>query len=149
MVLLFVWVSRLVLYVTIFSYLFGVREMVGKAKLPRCVGCLFCQALFFSSRIVLWSLSSNLLCISIYVYLILMQLTLMTSCWVQVLPSIREKHDEFMLRELVKRWANHKVMVRWLSRFFHYLDRYFIARRSLPPLNEVGLTCFRDQVRHD
>ncbi|CAD5187377.1 cullin-1 [Musa acuminata AAA Group] len=63
-----------------------------------------------------------------------------------VLPSLREKHDEFMLRELVKRWLNHKVMVRWLSRFFHYLDRYFIARRSLPPLNEVGLTCFRDLV---
>ncbi|KAH0733608.1 hypothetical protein KY289_004796 [Solanum tuberosum] len=63
-----------------------------------------------------------------------------------VLPSLREKHDEFMLRELVKRWSNHKVMVRWLSRFFHYLDRYFIARRSLPGLNEVGLTCFRDQV---
>ncbi|MBA0591605.1 hypothetical protein Gorai_008612 [Gossypium raimondii] len=53
-----------------------------------------------------------------------------------------------MLRELVKRWANHKVMVRWLSRFFHYLDRYFIARRSLPALNEVGLTCFRDLVCH-
>ncbi|XVF72564.1 hypothetical protein PTKIN_Ptkin12aG0131400 [Pterospermum kingtungense] len=63
-----------------------------------------------------------------------------------VLPSLREKHDEFMLRELVKRWANHKVMVRWLSRFFHYLDRYFIARRSLPALNEVGLTCFHDLV---
>ncbi|KAK4855124.1 hypothetical protein QYF36_004232 [Acer negundo] len=63
-----------------------------------------------------------------------------------VLPSIREKHDEFMLRELVKRWANHKVMVRWLSRFFHYLDRTFIPRRSLPPLNEVGMTCFRDLV---
>ncbi|WOH08422.1 hypothetical protein DCAR_0727862 [Daucus carota subsp. sativus] len=63
-----------------------------------------------------------------------------------VLPSLREKHDEFMLRELVNRWTNHKVMVRWLSRFFHYLDRYFIARRSLPPLNEVGLTCFRDLV---
>ncbi|CAI0379172.1 unnamed protein product [Linum tenue] len=60
-----------------------------------------------------------------------------------VLPAIREKHDEFMLRELVKRWGNHKLMVRWLSRFFHYLDRYFIARRSLPALNEVGLTCFR------
>ncbi|GMP56809.1 hypothetical protein CsSME_00021144 [Camellia sinensis var. sinensis] len=64
----------------------------------------------------------------------------------RVLPSLREKHDEFMLRELVKRWSNHKVMVRWLSRFFHYLDRYFIARRSLPALNEVGLTCFRDLV---
>ncbi|KAK9146662.1 hypothetical protein Sjap_006565 [Stephania japonica] len=63
-----------------------------------------------------------------------------------VLPTLREKHDEFMLRELVKRWANHKIMVRWLSRFFHYLDRYFIARRSLPALNEVGLTCFRDLI---
>ncbi|KAM5563965.1 cullin-1 [Rosa sericea] len=63
-----------------------------------------------------------------------------------VMPSLREKHDEFMLRELVQRWANHKIMVRWLSRFFHYLDRYFIARRSLPALNEVGLSCFRDLV---
>ncbi|GKU86772.1 hypothetical protein SLEP1_g1252 [Rubroshorea leprosula] len=63
-----------------------------------------------------------------------------------VLPSLIEKHDEFMLRELVKRWLNHKVMVRWLSRFFHYLDRYFIAQRTLPALNEVGLTCFREQV---
>ncbi|RYR76359.1 hypothetical protein Ahy_A01g000947 isoform F [Arachis hypogaea] len=63
-----------------------------------------------------------------------------------VLPSLREKHDEFMLIELVKRWANHKIMVRWLSRFFHFLDCHFIARRSLPRLNEVGLTCFRDLV---
>lgn len=75
--------------------------------------------------------------------------TMMASFSIQVLPSIREKHDEFMLRELVRRWGNHKVMVRWLSRFFHYLDRYFIARRSLPALNEVGLTCFRDLVCHD
>ncbi|KAF6139115.1 hypothetical protein GIB67_009958 [Kingdonia uniflora] len=63
-----------------------------------------------------------------------------------VLPSLREKHDEFMLRELVKRWEDHKVMVRWLSRFFFYLDRYFISRRSLPGLNDVGLLCFRDLV---
>eukprot|EP00249_Psilotum_nudum_P024289 c29145_g1_i1 orf=643-2550(+) len=30
--------------------------------------------------------------------------------------------------------------------FFNYLDLYFIARRSLPALNEVGLVCFRDLV---
>ncbi|KAH7858430.1 hypothetical protein Vadar_023788 [Vaccinium darrowii] len=30
-----------------------------------------------------------------------------------VLPSLRENHDEFLLRELVKRWANHKIMVRF------------------------------------
>ncbi|XP_061369357.1 cullin-1-like [Gastrolobium bilobum] len=63
-----------------------------------------------------------------------------------ILPSLIEKHDEFMLRELVQRWLNHNVMVRWLSRFFHYLDRYFVARRSLPCLKAVGLTCFRDLV---
>ncbi|KAM7264731.1 hypothetical protein ACFE04_002414 [Oxalis oulophora] len=63
-----------------------------------------------------------------------------------VLPLLREKHDEFMLIELVKRWKNHKIMVRWLSRFFHYIDRYFVTRRSMPTLNEVGLICFRDLV---
>ncbi|GMI76049.1 cullin 1, AUXIN RESISTANT 6, INCURVATA 13 [Hibiscus trionum] len=63
-----------------------------------------------------------------------------------VLPSLREKNDKFMLRELVQRWLNHKVMVKWLIRFFHYLDRYFISRRSLPALNVVGMTCFRDLV---
>ncbi|CAJ2632066.1 unnamed protein product [Trifolium pratense] len=66
-----------------------------------------------------------------------------------VLSAVRDKHDEFMLRELVLRWSNHKVLVRWLSRFFHYLDRYFVARRSLPPLNAVGLSAFRDLVYMD
>ncbi|KAM5573023.1 cullin-1 [Rosa sericea] len=66
-----------------------------------------------------------------------------------VLPSLREKPEESMLQELVKRWTNHKVMVRWLSRFFHFLDRYFIARRSLPSLNEVALISFRDLVYHE
>ncbi|KAL6181259.1 hypothetical protein ACLB2K_047914 [Fragaria x ananassa] len=46
-----------------------------------------------------------------------------------VLPALREKPEESMLQELVKRWKNHKVMVRWLSRFYHFIDRYFIARR--------------------
>jgi hypothetical protein len=42
----------------------------------------------------------------------------------QVLPALKEHRDEFLLKELHKRWDNHKVMVRWLSRFFTYLDRY-------------------------
>ncbi|XP_048135645.1 cullin-1-like [Rhodamnia argentea] len=63
-----------------------------------------------------------------------------------VLPSLKEKHGEVMLRELVKREANHKVMVRWLSHFFYYLDWHFTPPQSLPTLNEVGLTCFHDLV---
>ncbi|GAB4841132.1 hypothetical protein Ancab_021876 [Ancistrocladus abbreviatus] len=61
-----------------------------------------------------------------------------------VLPSLKGKHDELMLKELVKQWSNHKVMVRWMSHFFHYLDRWYL--QSSLPLNEVGLTCFHDQV---
>ncbi|KAK6130494.1 hypothetical protein DH2020_035752 [Rehmannia glutinosa] len=65
----------------------------------------------------------------------------------QLYDKYRESFEEYITStELVKRWLNHKIMVRWLSRFFHYLDRYFIARRSLPALKEVGLTCFRDLV---
>uniref|UniRef100_A0A2N9EC23 Cullin family profile domain-containing protein n=1 Tax=Fagus sylvatica TaxID=28930 RepID=A0A2N9EC23_FAGSY len=63
-----------------------------------------------------------------------------------VLPSIKEKHDKFMLRELVRRWLNHKVMVSLLSHSFHSLDQYFTPRRSLPALHEVVRACFRDQV---
>ncbi|KAM3755484.1 hypothetical protein ACB098_02G043000 [Castanea mollissima] len=66
-----------------------------------------------------------------------------------VLPSLKEKNDEFMLRELVKRWAIYRVLGRWLSHFFSYLDRYFIARWNLPRLNEVGLTCFRDLINKE
>ncbi len=61
----------------------------------------------------------------------------------QILPVLREHRDEFLLKELVKRWENHKVMIRWLSRFFMYLDRYYISRHNLHTLKEVGLLTFR------
>lgn len=64
----------------------------------------------------------------------------------RVMPSLREYNDETLLKELYKRWDNHKLMVRWMSRFFNYLDRYYVLRHSLPPLKDVGLLCFRDLV---
>ncbi|CAL5223551.1 g6084 [Coccomyxa viridis] len=64
----------------------------------------------------------------------------------RVLPALKEEQNEFLLKELHKRWNNHKVMVRWLSRFFNYLDRYYITRHSLHSLNDVGLLRFRDDV---
>ncbi|XP_027120828.2 cullin-1-like [Coffea arabica] len=63
-----------------------------------------------------------------------------------VLPSLREKDGEFLLRGLVESWSNHKIMIKWMSRLFRYIDRYYIIRKSLPSLSEVGLICFRDLV---
>ncbi|KAI3992513.1 hypothetical protein MKX01_022604 [Papaver californicum] len=65
----------------------------------------------------------------------------------KVLPAIQEKNDDVsMLQEFVKRWANHKVMVSKLCRFFNYLDRFYIPRRKLPSLKDVGFGCFREIV---
>ncbi|GAX75998.1 hypothetical protein CEUSTIGMA_g3441.t1 [Chlamydomonas eustigma] len=64
----------------------------------------------------------------------------------QVIKSLQEHRDEVLLKELYVRWQNHKLMVRWLSRFFNYLDRYYITRHSLHTLKDVGLICFRDRV---
>lgn len=67
----------------------------------------------------------------------------------QVLPSLRDHQGEVLLKQFWHRWTNHKVMVRWLSRFFNYLDRYYIQRHNLHSLNEVGLIVFRDKVYAD
>ena len=64
-----------------------------------------------------------------------------------VLPLLAKEYPgEFFLRELVKTWRDHKVMVRWLSHFFIYLDRVFTSRVSLPSIHEVGIICFREMV---
>mgnify|MGYP003955605573 CR=1 FL=1 len=49
-----------------------------------------------------------------------------------VLPAMKEKHDEHLLKELVRRWFNHKIMNKWMKKFFLYLDRYYVRHHSLP-----------------
>ncbi|MCO5607810.1 hypothetical protein L7F22_062011 [Adiantum nelumboides] len=56
------------------------------------------------------------------------------------------KHSEIMLMELVQRWENHNVMVYWLTRFFNFLECYYIQKQSLPSLYNVANSCFRDLV---
>ncbi|MCO5560862.1 hypothetical protein L7F22_014482 [Adiantum nelumboides] len=63
-----------------------------------------------------------------------------------VLPAIDGKQSESMLMELVRRWENHKVMVYWLTRFFNFLERYYIRKQSLPSLCDVANSCFRHLV---
>ncbi|XP_026458746.1 cullin-1-like [Papaver somniferum] len=75
----------------------------------------------------------------------------------KVLPAIQEKQqqhsdDVSMLQELVKRWANHKVMVTKLSHYFNYLDRQYIPKRMadhgvyVPGVKDVGFGFFHDIV---
>ncbi|KAL5701146.1 hypothetical protein ACHQM5_026515 [Ranunculus cassubicifolius] len=64
----------------------------------------------------------------------------------QILPALKEKENEEFVREMVKKWSNHKIVVRWLFRFFHYLDRYYLSKQNLPSTEETGFMTFYDQV---
>ena len=70
-----------------------------------------------------------------------------------VLPALRDCHDEFLLQQLVHRWKNHKVMNKWMQKFFMYLDRYYVRHHSLATLNDAGLDLFKrivfDTVKRD
>ncbi|XP_019100861.1 PREDICTED: putative cullin-like protein 2 [Camelina sativa] len=54
-----------------------------------------------------------------------------------VLPSLREKPGEDVLRELVRRWKIHKILVKLLGNIFHYIDNYYVFHRSLPKFVNV------------
>lgn len=94
---------------------------------------LFLKACFFNYVIILF-------------LVLFLKSALLVFYLLEVLPSLREKHGEFVLKELVKRWSNNKVMTRWMSRFFRDLDRRYVLRKSLPSLKQVAFTCFRELV---
>mmetsp|Transcript_10856 Transcript_10856/g.33497 ORF Transcript_10856/g.33497 Transcript_10856/m.33497 type:complete len:745 (-) Transcript_10856:58-2292(-) len=63
-----------------------------------------------------------------------------------VLPALRQKRENFLLTELTTRWANHKIMNKWMRLFFMYLDRYYVKHHSLPTLDVAGLKHFKTLV---
>ncbi len=63
-----------------------------------------------------------------------------------VIPALSDKHGEFLLKELVRRWEDHKIMNSWLHKFFMYLDRYHVQYQSIPTLSDSGLKKFKSLV---
>ncbi|KAL1543096.1 hypothetical protein AAHA92_20110 [Salvia divinorum] len=64
----------------------------------------------------------------------------------EVLPSLRGKESNDLLKELLRGWENHRIMLYWLSRFFNYLSRYYISKKGLPSLKETSHLVFYDKV---
>ncbi|XP_021742514.1 cullin-1-like [Chenopodium quinoa] len=63
-----------------------------------------------------------------------------------VLPSLEDKNDAALLTELVVKWSNYQLIARWLSRFFCYLDRFYIPRVGAFGLLELAIRCFHNLV---
>lgn len=52
--------------------------------------------------------------------------------FMQVLKRVQSQDTGVqLLTELSKAWKNHEVMVRWLTRFFNYLDRCSVFLSTL------------------
>lgn len=64
----------------------------------------------------------------------------------QVLPALRDKSDIPLMKELLHRWSNHKIYVKWMDRFFTYLDRYYVKLQSVEPLHNRGYSIFHQLV---
>jgi len=63
-----------------------------------------------------------------------------------VVPCLQQKHDQFLLQELVKRGENHKIMNKWLFKFFQYLDRFYVRHHAVPLLEMAGVMKFKELV---
>jgi len=62
------------------------------------------------------------------------------------LPALQSRNGDFLLEELIKRWKHHKVMNKWMKRFFTYLDRYYVKHHSHESLHRVGIDAFKTEV---
>ena len=40
-------------------------------------------------------------------------------------------------------------MIKWMKKFFEYLDRYYTKRNQKPSLQQVGLISFKEKVYDD
>ncbi|CAN0414778.1 unnamed protein product, partial [Discosporangium mesarthrocarpum] len=63
-----------------------------------------------------------------------------------MLPRLQDKHGVFLLKELVRVWSSHKLVVSWMYRLFMHVDRGLVEHLSLPTLTSCGLGRFQKMV---
>lgn len=64
----------------------------------------------------------------------------------KVVPTLKAKQGEVLLLDAVKKWRDHKLVVRWMCKVFNYLDRYYTKHNNRDSLNDVGLKCYQQYV---
>ena len=70
-------------------------------------------------------------------------------CALEILPVITARiaqSDDAFLAELVKRWKNHKLLVRAIYDVCYYIDRYHVQRQNISSLRDVGVNKFKTLV---
>ena len=63
-----------------------------------------------------------------------------------VVPTFYRKSGPPLLEECLHRWVNHKIYVKWMDRFFAYLDRFYVKQKGVDTLNVRGTQIFKSLV---
>lgn len=63
-----------------------------------------------------------------------------------VVPQLTDLTGAPLLQALDLRWRNHQVMVRWMQRFFQYLDRFYVEMYNITNLTDQGMKQFKTIV---
>ncbi|CDW78925.1 cullin-1-like isoform 1 [Stylonychia lemnae] len=63
-----------------------------------------------------------------------------------VLQELQKLHNDELLEALNTRWINHEIMVKWMQRFFQYLDRFYVQINSITPLRDQGFKIFKGVI---
>ncbi|KAJ4766463.1 Cullin family protein [Rhynchospora pubera] len=64
----------------------------------------------------------------------------------RVLPAMRGKSGEHLLRETVRSFRDYKFIMRWMTLFFLYLDQFFVGRYNRPTIRNAALLILHNQV---
>lgn len=64
----------------------------------------------------------------------------------KVLPALTGKKGVALLEELKRRWVNHKLYIKWMDKFFQYLDRYYVRVRSAETVSTKGFNIFKTLI---
>ncbi|CAD7938152.1 unnamed protein product [Amoebophrya sp. A25] len=64
----------------------------------------------------------------------------------KVLHGLDKRAGVDLLQALAEAWSNHQLYVKWMSRFFTYLDRYYVKLQAVPSLSAKGYSIFYQHV---
>ena len=63
-----------------------------------------------------------------------------------IIPELRQLRGPELLIRLNKKWQDHEIMVKWMQRFFAYLDKFYVEMHSIAKLSDQGFKIFKEVV---
>ena len=56
-----------------------------------------------------------------------------------VVPELRKKKEEVLLRDYVKEWKDYTILVHFMRKMFNYLVRYILIQRTYLLMNSYRI----------